>query len=106
MKKFKIIVSIAIFAIMLISAGLYAGGKKEVKEIKFKTSAVCQKCEAKIEDNMKYEKGVKFVDLDVDTKICIIKYRTDKTNPEKLKKALIKLGYKIEEIKSDKKKSK
>ncbi len=102
MKKFKIIISVAVFAIMLISSGLYADGKKEVKEIKFKTSAVCHKCEAKIEDNMKYEKGVKFVDLNVDTKICVIKYRVDKTSPEKLKKALEKLGYEVSEIKKNK----
>ena len=56
--------------------------KKEVVEIKIKTSAVCNMCKESIEKGLIYEKGIKDVTLDVDSKIATVKYRSDKTTPE------------------------
>ena len=71
------------------------------KEIKIQTSAICGMCEERIESNMAYEKGVKSVVLDDKTKIVTIMYKTDKTDPDKLRKAISKLGYDADDVEAD-----
>jgi copper chaperone CopZ len=71
------------------------------KKIEIQTSAVCGMCKERIESNMAYEKGVKSVELDKKTKIVTITYRTDKTNPEKLRKAISELGYDADDVEAN-----
>lgn len=71
------------------------------KKIKIQTSAICGMCEERIESNMAYEKGVKSVELDDKTKIVTITYKTAKTDPEKLRKAISKLGYDADDVEAD-----
>jgi len=95
---------IALFAIILVSqSSVMAAKKKEIKEISIQTSAVCGMCEERLEHNMKFEKGVTFVDLDPETKKLLIKYRADKTNPDKLKLAISKIGYDADDVLADQK---
>jgi periplasmic mercuric ion binding protein len=88
--------------VMLISNTTFAQETKKVDEVKILTSAVCGMCKERIEQNIAYEKGVIDVVLDVDTKIATIKYKTSKTNPDKLRLALSKLGYDADSIPADK----
>ncbi len=71
------------------------------KEINIQTSAVCGMCEERIETNMAYEKGVKSVELNDETKIVTITYKSAKTNPKKLRKAISKLGYDADDVEAD-----
>jgi len=96
----------AILAALIFSVTLNAQeAKKEkdksIKEIKIQTSAQCEDCKERIEDKMAYEKGIKFVELDLETKIVTLKYRADKTDAEKLKKAISKIGYDADDVKAD-----
>ena len=61
-------------------------------------SMSCEKCVANIEKNIPFEKGVTDLKVDLPTKMVKITYKTNKTNPEKLEKAIKKLGYKTEII--------
>ena len=72
------------------------------KEIKIQTSAVCGMCKERIETNMAFEKGVKSVVLDEETKEVTIVYKTAKTDPDKLRKAISKLGYDADDVAADK----
>jgi periplasmic mercuric ion binding protein len=79
---------------------------KKAKKDNFQTmkcwvSMSCENCKAKVEKNIPYEKGVKGLEVDLPTKIVTIKYKPGKTSPEKLEKAIQKLGYKTEIIKED-----
>ncbi len=71
------------------------------KEIKIQTTAICGMCEERIESNMAFEKGVKSVELDDKTKIVTITYKTDKTDPKKLREAISKLGYDADDVEAD-----
>ena len=71
------------------------------KEIKIQTTAICGMCEERIETNMAFEKGVKSVELDDKTKIVTITYKTAKTNPEKLRKAISDLGYDADDVEAN-----
>ena len=50
-------------------------------------------CE-KIKDNLRFEKGVKAINPDLNTKLVTIQYDSEKTNPENLIKAFAKIKYK------------
>ncbi|MDB5242378.1 MAG: MerP protein [Spirosoma sp.] len=71
------------------------------KEVKIKTSAICEMCKARIERNLAFEKGVKESTLDVKTKVVTIKYNPAKTDVAKLKANISKTGYDAEEVMAD-----
>lgn len=75
--------------------------KKKVEEIEIKTSAVCGMCKDRIEEYMAYEKGVKEAGLDLETKVLTLKYQSNKTNPDKLRKAVTKIGYDADDLEAD-----
>ena len=99
--RIVILSGIMLFAFMLASAAAFSQDKK-VETIKIKTSAVCDMCKSRIEKSMAFEKGVKTVVLDVDTKIVTITYNPSKTTPDDLRKAISKLGYDADKVVRDK----
>lgn len=70
-------------------------------EVRIKTSAECETCKKKLEGNLKYEKGIKFVKLNLDDKVLSVNYNPKKTSPEEIKKAISKLGYDADDVKAD-----
>lgn len=60
---------------------------------KFKTSAVCGSCKSRIEDKLNYTKGIIYAELDDDTKVVTVKYKTKVLNPEKIKYLVAQVGY-------------
>ena len=68
---------------------------------KFKTSAVCEMCKARIEKSMAYEKGVQSALLDVPTQMLTVSYRADKTNEAALRTAVQKTGYDADNLTAD-----
>jgi periplasmic mercuric ion binding protein len=79
----------------------FSAGDKNV-EIKIKTSAVCGMCKDRIEQGLAFEKGIKDVNLDVETKIVTIKYIPSKTTPDEIRKKISKLGYDADDVPADK----
>ena len=81
--------------------------KKELKTVTYKCNMHCHSCQEKIEHNIAFEKGVKAITTDIDDNTVTVTYKTDKSSAEKIKKAIIDLGYtaKIQE-KEEKKKAK
>ena len=67
-----------------------------IKEVVFTTEPEieCQNCVKRIKDNLRFEKGVKAINPDLNTKLVAIQYDSDKTNPENLIKAFAKIKYK------------
>ena len=98
--NFKVLyLSIVMFSSMI--SGTFAEDKKYT-EIKIKTSAVCGMCKDRIEQGLAYEKGIKDVALDLDTKIATVKYNPSKTTQEEIRNAISKLGYDADSIPADK----
>ena len=90
---------IALFMITAINTNTFAQKVEKYSECKIKVSATCNSCKAKIEKNIAFEKGIKDVNVDLETKVATLKYKSGKTNPEKLLKAIEKLGYKAKLVK-------
>ncbi len=78
-------------------------GDDKDKEVKFKTSAICGMCKARIERNLGFEKGVKEATLDVKSKIVTIRYNPNKTDVAKLKANVSKSGYDVDDVLADEK---
>lgn len=87
----------SIFASLLLLCSLtftaQAQTKPGTETVKFKTSAVCDMCKARLEKSLAYEKGVQSATLDVPTKVLTVTYNTAKTTPAALRTAVQKTGY-------------
>ena len=98
-KKIYLLTAAIVFAI---TSALFAQEKKSTEEIKIKTSALCEMCKARIEKALAYQKGVKKAVLDLETKEVAVVYKPEKTNPEKLRKAIAKTGYDADSVHAEK----
>ena len=88
MKKL-ILLTFALFLAVIVQA-------QNVKEVVFTTEPEieCQNCVNKIKNNLRFEKGVKAINPDLQTKFVTIQYDSEKTNPDNLIKAFAKIKYK------------
>ncbi len=82
-----------------------AAQAKDIKTVIFTTQPQmhCASCEKKIKGNLRYEKGVKRIDTNVEQQKVTVKYDADKTSAEKLQKAFKKFGYEARQVKADEK---
>ena len=96
---------VRIFLTVMFLLGTYsvsAQVKKETakeEQVVFSVNLHCQNCELKIKKNIPFEKGVKDLTTDLDKKLVTIKYQPSKTDKNKLKKSIEKLGFTCEEVK-------
>ncbi|MCP9768499.1 heavy-metal-associated domain-containing protein [Lacihabitans sp. LS3-19] len=70
----------------------------KTEEVKFKTSAKCSMCKARIEGDMGKSAGVKSVKLNLDDKTVSIVYNPKKVNKDELKTRISKIGYDADEV--------
>lgn len=68
----------------------------ETATVTFATSMHCESCEQRIKKNVRFEKGVKKIDVSLPAKTVTVTYDTEKTSPEALRQAIVRLGYKAE----------
>jgi copper chaperone CopZ len=69
--------------------------KAEVKDVTFLVHLHCENCVAKVVDNISRAKGVKDLDVSLETQTVAIKYDAAKTSEDVLKAAIEKLGYPV-----------
>ena len=74
-------------------------GNSKDETVVFLVSMDCHNCEQKIKKNIPYERGVKDVATNLDKKLVTIKYQPSRTDKDKLKKSVEKLGFTCEEVK-------
>jgi periplasmic mercuric ion binding protein len=89
---------ITVLLLIGISFSAVSQGKKQMEEIKIKTSSVCGMCKHNLEKAMAFEKGVKTASLDVSTQILIVTFSPAKTSPEKIRKAVTQTGYDADDM--------
>ena len=101
MKKIAVIINIVLAALFISNPAAAQEKNKNTEEVKIQTSAVCGMCKERIEGNMAYEKGVKSVSLDDKTKEVTVGYDPRKTDADKLRTAISKLGYDADNVAAD-----
>ncbi|RFS13875.1 heavy-metal-associated domain-containing protein [Emticicia sp. C21] len=92
---------------ILFFATIFSGFTKEdppkTAEVKLKTSAICGMCKKRIERDLGVTKGIVGSNLNLDDKVVTVTYNPKKTNPEKIKNAISKIGYDADEVVADQK---
>ncbi len=96
-------IMLAIAMVFIATGSIHSQEQKKEETITIKTSAVCGMCKERIENDMKFEKGVTSVSLDLKTKMLTVTYKTSKTNPDKLREAVTKIGYDADDKLADQK---
>jgi copper chaperone CopZ len=97
-KKMKTTSSILVLSLTLLLSASGMAQEKKTATLIIQTSAKCGMCKTRIENDLKFEKGVKSVILDNASKKVSVVYRIDKTNPERIKTAITKIGYDADEM--------
>lgn len=64
------------------------------------TSAQCGNCKERIEGKLNYVKGIKFAELDMETKKVTVKYSPKKISLQKIKETIAAIGYDADEVKA------
>ena len=78
-----------------------AQDKSPLGALDIHTSAVCDMCKTTIDGGLIYEKGVKSADLDLKTNVIHVTYNASKTDPQKIRTAVTKLGYAADDMPAD-----
>lgn len=79
--------------LLLSSATMNAQDKAKAGSCDILTSAVCDMCKETMERELIYEKGIKKVELNVETKMLHVDYNPKKTDVDKIRSAINDLGY-------------
>ncbi len=90
--------------IIFLSLFLFVSGGNlfaQTDTVRIHTSSLCDMCKKTIERDLSFEKGVKTINLDIDSKLVTVVYLPSKTNPEKIRVALTKIGYDADSLKAD-----
>lgn len=83
-----------IFALVLgVVFSTVANKPSKEKEVKIKTSAVCDDCKERIEKNLTLSKGITEAVLNLDDKVVTVKYNPNKTNEAAIRKIITDIGY-------------
>lgn len=104
-KAMKNLLFISLLAI--ISSFTSPNGKTETLRVKTTTYCdhcmVCETCWARIENELRFTKGVKVAQSTFDEKAMVISvvYDPKKTTPEKIRQAIAKSGFDADDVKAD-----
>jgi copper chaperone CopZ len=99
MKRMKFVLAAALFLGSMLNAGAQDGKsekRKKTERVVFHVDMHCHNCQAKIEKNIPWEKGVKDLKVDLESKTVAIDYDPKKTSEETLRKAIEKLDFQCE----------
>lgn len=94
MKKIILMCLVALFCVGIANAQEPKKGEKQTVTTVFVTDIDCAGCAKKVTNTIPYERGVKDVQVDVESKTVTVKYDPAKTNDETLVKAFTKIKIK------------
>ena len=89
---------IALFSILTINAW----GQTET--VKIATSAQCigDCCKERIEEEMQFTKGVTAVNLDIESQVLTVTFKTKKNSIENIREIISGIGYDADDVEADK----
>lgn len=70
-----------------------AMAQKSIETVEIQTSAVCEMCKETIEKELAFTKGVTAANLDLNTFIVTVSFKTNKTTVEDIRAAINEVGY-------------
>jgi periplasmic mercuric ion binding protein len=86
--------------LILLPFGIFAQGNR-TDTIHITTSAQCGMCTERIEKTLTFEPGVRSAKLDLETGVVAVAYRNNRTSPDKIRKAISKVGHDADDVEAD-----
>ncbi len=86
---------------MLGTLSSHAQKPPKTKTIQIQTSAICGMCKDRIEDKLNYTKGIVFAELDLETKIVEVKFKTKYLTATQVRLIITSLGYDADDAKKN-----
>ena len=87
--------------LMIIAATVFMANvtfaQKGIETVKIQTSAVCDMCKETIEKQLAFTKGVTAADLDLETFVVTVSFKSKKTSVDEIRKAINAVGYDADE---------
>lgn len=88
-----------LFTLFLLLAMPLAGmSQKSTETARIKTSAHCELCKDRLDNAVKFTKGVKSASLDLKTKEMVVEYDPAKVSLESIRTVISKTGYNADEV--------
>ena len=88
-----------LLSVLFVVAGVCAMSQdSKYKEVEIQTSAQCGSCKTRIEDALNYMSGVKYAELDLETKKVTVKFNTKKTSLDAVKTKIAETGYDADDV--------
>jgi copper chaperone CopZ len=109
MRKLLLIMALAVATVCSAQTDKQEKGKsKELQTVVLTTNPEmhCDNCEKKIKDNIRFEKGIKSIDTNLEKKTVTIKYDADKTSVDAIIEGFKKIKYEAKEVKPEEKEEK
>lgn len=99
----KNLLRISSLLLLLVGARAYAqdADHSKFESVDIHSNAVCDMCVTTIQTEMLYVKGVQAVKVNLDANTIHVDYKPSKTNPDKLRQAVAKLGYMADDVMPD-----
>ena len=85
---------IALFSILTINAW----AQKETVQIKTSAECVENCCKDRIEEEMQFTKGVTAVNLNIESQVVTVTFKTKKNSVENIRKIISNLGYNADDV--------
>ncbi len=92
-----------IFSILFAFSMTLGFSQTNDKEVKIKTSAICEMCKERLDRNLGLSKGVKYANLDLKDKVMTVKYNPKKTDVASIKETIVNTGYDAGDVVADQK---
>lgn len=95
----KIILVITIMIVATVTNCLNAQeAKNDLVSVYFKTNMTCDNCENTLFNQLRFEKGVKDLDIDLESNTIKVCFKKGKSTTEKIAGSIEKKGYEAKEI--------
>ena len=88
------------FAVLVMQNANAQEKKSKLETVIIQTSAECGQCKDRIEEGLNYTKGIKFAELDLETKKVTVKFSPKKINLIAVKEKINSIGYDADEQKA------
>lgn len=93
-----------LFLVLFMLIGTFGFSQKaeKFKTISIQTSAECGDCKERLEGKLNYTSGIKFAELDLESKKLKVKFVSSKITEAEIKQLIAALGYDADEVKAPK----
>jgi mercuric ion binding protein len=88
---------IAVFSILTINAW----AQKETVQIKTSAECVANCCKDRIEEEMQFTKGVTAVNLNIESQVLTVTFKTKKNSVENIRKIISSIGYDADDVRAN-----